>query len=127
MNNIKISIIIFLLIIVSGFSTLYAEEKSSLTASIQYEPQKKRDPFIPLATGQSGSVTGLFGVESVDDITLEGVVFDPNGASIVIANGVVLKQGESQGDVKVAEVTQKGVTFIIHETRQFKPFSKEDE
>jgi hypothetical protein len=90
--------------------------------NIAYESGGNRDPFVPLISGNKAGVQGLFGVESADDLNLEGVIFDPDQGSLIIVNGVVLKEGESQENVKVLKVEKNGVSFEINELEVFKPF-----
>ena len=92
-----------------------------------YDAKKKRDPFAPLISGSRVEVSGLFGVESIADIRLEGLVFDPITGSIVVANGVVLGEGETRDGVKVVEIKKDGVFFLIKEQVEFKPWGIETE
>ncbi len=89
---------------------------------VQYDAKGKRDPFVPLMGVKPGLVSGLFGVESVDDIRLEGLVFDPVSGSVAIANGVVLREKEIQEQVEVIEIREDGVMFRIKGEPAFKPW-----
>jgi len=94
---------------------------------MKYEGQDTRDPFVPLVGGAGGIKQGLYGVEDIDDITLEGVVYDPDSGSVVIANGMVLKEGAEVEQVKVLKIRESGVEFEIHGMMQFKPFDEKSE
>lgn len=94
---------------------------------VVYNSHERRDPFKPLLRGKKiiTVVSGLYGVESVDQIRLEGLVYDPQRGSLVIANDTVLGEGESEADVKVLEIKEDGVVFEILGKIEFKPFSPE--
>lgn len=92
------------------------------TKEVQYDPKGRRDPFVPLIGVKPGLISGLFGVESVDDIRLEGLVFDPVSGSVAIANGVVLREKEIQDQVEVVQIREDGVMFRIKGELGFKPW-----
>src|SRR3989338_5005104 len=92
----------FGMICVAG--TLFADEKTS------YNARGRRDPFIPLVTlTMKSSSSNLLGIDNIEDLTVEGVVYDPKQGSVVIVNGAVLREGEELGGVKVLKVESKGV------------------
>ena len=101
--------------------TAYADETPLYTAKGQ------RDPFVQLLTsGTKQAVSGLAGVESLEDIRVEGIVADANPAlSIVIVNGTVLKSGEESGVVKVLRISADGATFSVNGVEGFKPLYQE--
>jgi hypothetical protein len=96
---------------------------------IRYDAKGKRDPFTPLQRAARGprTISGLIGVETVDEINLEGLVYDPEQGSIVVANGSVLTEGQQEGDVRVVEIREDGALFEIRGKTAFKPFSPLDE
>ena len=109
-----------------NFSILDANADELMAAKkVVYDKGGRRDPFIPLHVSGHGDIQGLYGVQSVEDIELGGVVVDAVSGSMVIANGVVLKEGETRDNVKVVEVREDGVMFLINEIEQFKPFEVE--
>src|SRR3989338_5580369 len=84
-------------------SSLLAAEKSL------YNSHGKRDPFIPLVTStMKSSSSNLLGIDNIDDLIVEGVVYDPKNGSVVIVNGTILKEGEEFGSVKVLKVVENG-------------------
>jgi hypothetical protein len=85
-----------------------------------YEASGKRDPFVSLIASAAMEASGLLGVETADDLTVEGIAYDPVAGSMVIVNGVALKEGEGAGSVKVVEIRPEGVVFLIGETETFK-------
>ena len=102
-------------------SALIAAEES------MYNAHGKRDPFIPLVTStMKSSSSNLLGVETIDDLVVEGVVYDPQQGSVVIVNGTVLKEGEELGSVKVVKVKVDGAFFLINGVNGFKEIYQEE-
>lgn len=100
---------------------LYAAEKSL------YNAHGKRDPFIPLVTAtMKSSSSNLLGIDNVDDLVVEGVVFDPTNGSVVIVNGTILKEGEELGNVKVVKVDVNGARFLVNGNEAFKEIYQDD-
>jgi len=92
-----------------------------------YNAHGKRDPFVPLVTStMRSSASGLLGVENIDELSIEGVVYDPGHGSVVIVNGAILKEGEELGNVKVLEVKPEGARFLVNGTAGFKPIYQDD-
>lgn len=90
-----------------------------------YESHEKRDPFTPLVTSSSRQSPGLMGIERIDDLTVEGVVYDPRG-SVVILNGAVLKEGEELGGVKIVKIEKNGVRLLLNGAETFKSLYQDD-
>lgn len=83
-----------------------------------YDSKGKRNPFIPLMTEKTKlTAAGLENVQTVDDIVLEGIFWDAYGESIAILNGVIMKEGQQVGSVKVKDIREKGVTLFINEIK----------
>ena len=92
-----------------------------------YDAHGNRDPFVPLVTStMRSSSSGLLGVDNADDLSIEGVVYDPAHGSIVIVNGAILKEGEELGSVKVLEIKPEGAKVLVNGTEAFKPIYQED-
>lgn len=91
-----------------------------------YEASGKRDPFVPLVLDEKESVRGLYGIETLDDLTIEGIVFDPNHGSVAIVNGEIVHEGDGRDNLKVIKIQSNGVLFEINEIKQFKPFGKDE-
>lgn len=94
-------------------------------ASTGYDPHGKRDPFVPLVTGKAQESAGFLGIETIDQVLIEGVVYDPKNGSVVIINGTVLKEGEVSGNVRVVRVVPDGVTLAVNGVEGFKPMYQE--
>ena len=75
---------------------------------IRYETGGRRDPFIPLV-GPGGVITQTF---DPANLRVEGIVFDPNGGSLVLINGEFYKQGETLQDVTVKSIFKDRVILV---------------
>ena len=84
-------------------------------AQYKYYSKGKRDPFIPLVTGEVRSGLGLAAVEDVDDVRFEGVIYDPNGESMVVLNDEVLKEGAKKYNVEVMKINKNSVMIKAHD------------
>lgn len=89
----------------------------------KYDAEGKRDPFSPLISNNSLVAGGLFAVENIDQITITGIVYDPNFDSSVIVNGAVMKQGQQIGAVKLVKVEPNGAYFSINGVEAFKSYN----
>ena len=120
---------IFLWIILSIFGTILSKSgESKEPEKVTYSAKGKRDPFVPLIREKAVVRTdfeGLVGVESIDQINLEGLVHDPAHGSIVVINGVVLTEGQKEAEVLVVKIKEDGAFFEILGKVDFKPFSPE--
>ena len=113
--------IVFLCISFAG--VISAEEP----AGFVYDARGGRDPFIPLITKKTRFATGLENIQSIDDIALEGIVWDPGGDSIAILNGIILREGEVVGDVKIKSIDRKSVSLFVNKVAHKINFVKEGE
>ncbi len=105
----------FLWISFMAFGMIYASSNAQ-AAEKRYNVKGKRDPFVQLVGSNTHSaVAGLMGVETVEEITIEGIVHDSNPKnSIVVINGSVLKEGEESGPVKVLRIDPQGALFSVN-------------
>jgi hypothetical protein len=118
MKNKLLSLFVFIWMNLSIFSIVSAGEV--------YSGQGKRDPFVPLVTGDRAVTRGMYGVETLDDLVLEGVVIDAAHGSVAIVNGEIVHEGDVRDNIKVVKIQSNGVLFEINELQQFKPFNKDE-
>lgn len=71
--------------------------------------RKGRDPFSPLITENGQLIQGFD--ESGLDLYLEGIIWDPQGDSIVMISGRILRKGDVIGDYEISRIEQEGVTL----------------
>ena len=94
-----------------------------------YSAKGKRDPFVPLITSSArvSTVAGLIGVETLEDLVLEGVVQDADPKkSVAVANGTVLKEGDEAGSVKLLKIQPDGALFSVNGMEGFKPLYQDE-
>ncbi len=70
--------------------------------------KKGRDPFWPLITA-SGKVMQEPDVVSLNDISLEGILWDVEGNSMAMINGMILKKGDRIGNFEILKVGKDNV------------------
>jgi hypothetical protein len=85
-----------------------------------YDPQGRRDPFIPLVT-PDGRLLNLDTQQVKDSLNLEGVIYDEQGVSYAIVNGMVVKIGDMVDDYQVLKIERNKIIFI----KEGNPFSIE--
>ncbi len=92
-----------------------------------YAAKGQRDPFVQLlSAGAKQAVSGLLGVDTLEDIRVEGIVADADiSKSIVIVNGTVMKSGEEVGSVKLLSIATDGATFSVNGVEGFKTLYQE--
>src|SRR3989338_2399037 len=88
--NMNGQICFFLWILSASFGMICGVEAATSGEDSLYHSHGKRDPFVPLITMTSREAAGLLGVENIDDIIIEGIVYDPKHGSVAIVNGSVL-------------------------------------
>jgi len=108
LNNMKKTIsitLLFLCFVACHLPLTYAREDSLF----EYESGENRDPFIPLVT-KDGKLTITYGtIDSIDDVILEGILFDTGGESVVIMNDLILKENDKIGSMQVKKIEKDRV------------------
>ena len=92
------SLLVFVFVFIAQHS--YSAEKT-----FEYNNRDKRDPFIPLI-GEGVRLLIPQEIKSIEEITLEGIIFDQQQGSLVIINGEVFKQGELIAGFMLKEIKQ---------------------
>lgn len=110
----------FLWIVLLGFGMICTASAGRAEEPV-YDSQGRRDPFAPLVSSGSHAGSSLVGIDSVSDIDVQGIVYDPSGDSMVIVNGEMLRQGDVFGNVLIKSIRQDGIVFEINGNEAFKP------
>ena len=76
-----------------------------------YDPQNKRNPFIPLVTSD-GRFLRLDAQEGSSVLSLEGIIYDKGGVSYAIVNGEVASVGDTIGGYVVLKIENNRVIFV---------------
>jgi hypothetical protein len=83
----------------------------------EYQPKGKRDPFVALVTPDGMRVypPGLDEEVStaVSDLSLQGILYEPNAQSLVIINGEVLEEQEELDGIKILKIEPTSVTVLV--------------
>jgi hypothetical protein len=78
----------------------------------KYDSKGRRNPFIPLVTSE-GRILKLDREQRQDnDLLIEGIIYDKNGLSYAIINGVVASVGDAIGDYQVLKIEDRKVILI---------------
>lgn len=94
-----------IILLFSGYS--FAQEV------FEYDAKDKRDPFVPLVSESGAYVSDAYGVSSIKDIRLEGIVWDEDKGSIAIINGEIVGEGQKVGIAEVIKIEKDAVLFEI--------------
>lgn len=92
--------LLFLISFLVIFSIAEAEE-------IRYDNRGRRDPFVPL-TG----LDAMRGEGQGDSLSVEGIIYDPQGISYAVIGGEAYKEGEEVEGVKLVRVLPDRVVFL---------------
>ena len=79
--------------------------------AFKYDSKNRRDPFIPLISESGGYASDAHEASAVEDIRLEGIVWDDVKGSIAIINGEIAKEGDSIGAMKILKINKDNVIF----------------
>ena len=124
--NLSRQICFFFWILSLSFGMIRGVDAATSGDETLYNAHGKRDPFVPLITLTTREAAGLLGVENIDEIIIEGIVYDPKHGSVVIVNGSVLKEGEGLGNVKVIHIKPEGATLSVNGVEGFKTLYQEE-
>ena len=105
-RSVKLAAVLIICCIVGSLA--FAEE-----ALFKYNAKGKRDPFVPLISESGGYASDAYEASAVEDIRLEGIVWDDVRGSIAIINGEIVKEGEVIGSIKVLKINKDSVIFDV--------------
>ena len=92
-----------------------------------YQRQGRRDPFVPLVgSGGGGDRGDLFTIEDIKDVFLEGIIWDPQGESLAVINGEIVREGSQFQNIKVLKVEKERVTVLLNEKEYTVTISEEE-
>lgn len=106
----KKNILIVMLFFVSAGLVLSVGFLTAQDNIFVYNDNGRRDPFWPLVS-PSGAI--LVYDESVEfsDMTLEGIIYDPNGERLAIVNSKIVKASDNVGGFLVSSIQEESVTL----------------
>ena len=100
---------VILVLLISGMAIGMA----SAEEAFKYNAKGKRDPFVPLIAESGGYASDAYEASAVEDIRLEGIVWDDVKGSIAIINGEIVKEGDAMGSIKVLKINKDSVVFDV--------------
>ena len=75
---------------------------------VVYSSGNRRDPFVALPEGDSGSAS-----VSPAGLKLEGIIYDPGSKSLAILNGKTYSVGETVGEAKIVSILKDQVVISV--------------
>jgi hypothetical protein len=107
--NMRIIILVLLIFLQLATWNLQPVAAFSDETPFIYDSQGNRDPFMPLLTKDGRPITTYSRIGSIHDIIVEGILYDPQGASIVIINDMILKQADTISGITVKKIEKNSV------------------
>ena len=86
---------------------------SSGDEQFAYDNEGMRDPFMPLLTKDGKPVTTYGSINTIGDVIIEGILYDPSGNSVVIINDLILGKGDSISGITVKKIDKNSVTLFF--------------
>ena len=86
---------------------IQAQEKNSFV----YEPNGKKDPFIPLVSADGRILEPRLNRDREGELRLEGIIYDSGGSSYAVINGNIIRAGEAVEDARVLRIESRKVIF----------------
>lgn len=101
----KAVIILLLFLVCPGYSPAQGD--------FIYQPQGKRNPFIPLVS-KDGRLLRLDKEEEKGktDLMVDGIIYDKQGVSYALVNGRVAAIGDYSGEYRVLKIEDDRVIFL---------------
>ena len=103
---------------------VWSATESSNDKPFRYDPQNRRDPFVPLVRdGRLATATAGQKIETSKPV-LYGILWDPGGRSVALINNEEARVGDKVNEYLVKEIRQDAVVlasgggepFVLHIT-----------
>jgi hypothetical protein len=113
LSGTKMHIKIFILVIFMFYLQLNMYIRSVVCGveEVFIYSSENRDPFMPLITKDGKPLATHTKIHSIGDVTVEGLLYDPLGDSIVIVNDMILKKGDTISEITVKDIRKDSVTL----------------
>ncbi|HNX91151.1 MAG TPA: hypothetical protein PKY78_07135 [Candidatus Omnitrophota bacterium] len=83
-----------------------------------YNSQGKRDPLVPLVgAAAQGVIEGLAGVNSIENVKLQGIVTGATGEKAAVINGEIMYEGGRMGNLSVESIGENEVVVKFNDTK----------
>lgn len=100
-------------LILMGWASVQAE--TTQEKPFVYDDKGRRDPLMKLVTAD-GAIVSYDMDLSIDDLALEGIIFDAQQNSLAIINGKIVKVNDKMGLFTVSRIEQNRV--ILHKGQE---------
>lgn len=97
----NILVLLLSLVVVSG--------ASANVRDFTYQSKGNRDPFKSLVTKDGRILPGARTVSETGDVELEGIIWDPNGRSMAIINGKLVKEKQRIMNMQVLKIKKASI------------------
>jgi len=92
-------------------------DKKVPAGNFKYNSYGRRDPFVPLVGVKERRGTGgAASILTVEDISLQGILTNPDGTKSVVINGDIMKEGEKIELLKVVQIGENSVKVELNDT-----------
>lgn len=95
-------------------------------AEFIYDTHEKRNPFLALVSAEGRILAPQASKKRNGEIYVEGIVYDPRGASYAVINGEVVKAGETAGDYQLIRIEPQKIILIKEGKESEIELKKED-
>ncbi len=99
-------------LILAAFILLGAVTCACAEDDFIYNAKGKRDPFIALVTPEGRLLRLDDEAAEAVTISLQGILYDPQGVSYAVVNGESVQVGDYVGDSQVLRIEKSKVVFI---------------
>ena len=100
------NLVLFLIFLLLKFSPAFGQTPESFV----YTDKGRRNPFIPLVDKDGRYLLGEEELYSSDELSLSGILWDPQGRSSCLLNNQIVKVGESVYGFTIKNITKDSVT-----------------
>jgi hypothetical protein len=109
----KLIVIFLFVIVIINFKISFLRPEEEF----KYDPKGKRDPFVPLIGPGGEYITPFTQIKSVSDLKLEGVIWDPQGESLAIINGKIVKEGDLFDGITIDKIYSDKITISMQDQK----------
>lgn len=111
-SSIRLAVLVFI------FTSTFICQQAGAEMPFIYKSGGRKDPFVPLVSND-GKLMVTYGViNSIDDVVLEGIIYDPKAESIAVLNGLILKENDQVGSIKIKKI-EKDWVILIYEDKEY--------
>ena len=110
-----LALLVFFSFVACTFLHAEAEEEGQQQKKrFVYNSLGRRDPFVPLVgIKERAGVGGVLSILTVNDISIQGILVNPDGSRSVIINGEIMKEGQRIGRLSVTHIGQNEINVRL--------------